>query len=498
LCTAVALLRRLRYRVGYILILLRGMNTYTPTIGLEIHAELSTQSKMFCGCTNNPDNTSANQLVCPVCMAHPGTLPVINREAVRHVLRVGVAVGGTLADFTEFDRKNYFYPDIPKGYQISQYKYPLVSGGTIGPVAITRIHLEEDTARSSHVGEYSRVDFNRSGVPLMELVTEPVIHDAETAVSFARDLMHCLRYLGASKANLEKGEMRIEANISISDDDAVLGTKVEVKNLNSFKAVEQAIAYEVKRQRELLERGEVVVQETRGWDENKQKTFSQRSKENAHDYRYFPEPDLPKLYVSELEGCDHASLAAQMPRLPWELRAQYTALGMPTHVVELLIGNVELHTFYTSVLEHLQTEQERSLARNYITSDLVGLLGEPGYAGKELAAMNPQQFAKLIQLVAQDLVGSRGAKNVLAVWVLEGGDPEALAERLGVIQVSNSETLEPIIDGIVSSNPEVVQEIRSGKDRALQFLVGLGMKETRGAANPAMLRELLEARINKK
>lgn len=277
------------------------MAKYTPTIGLEIHAELKTLSKMFCGCKNDPDCETPNTNVCPICMGHPGTMPYPNKEAIKHVLKVGLAVGGTLADFTEFDRKNYFYPDIPKGYQISQYKYPLISGGKIKDVELTRIHLEEDTAKSSHdTGDYSLVDFNRSSLPLMELVTEPVMHDAKTAGDFAKELQLLLRYLGASEANMEKGQMRVEANISISADPAKLGTKVEVKNINSFKSVEKAIEYEIARHEALLEAGEKIAQETRGFDESTGKTFSQRSKEDAHDYRYFPEPDIPKFFLKEI------------------------------------------------------------------------------------------------------------------------------------------------------------------------------------------------------
>ncbi|MDE2173652.1 MAG: Asp-tRNA(Asn)/Glu-tRNA(Gln) amidotransferase subunit GatB, partial [Patescibacteria group bacterium] len=265
---------------------------YRPTIGLEIHAELKTRTKMFCDSANNPDETRRNVNICPICMAHPGTLPVINREAVRHILRIGVAVGGTIADFSEFDRKSYFYPDIPKGYQISQYEHPLVTGGKLAGVDITRVHLEEDTARSIHTDGKSLVDFNRAGIPLMELVTEPVIRDAETAGRFARELQLLLRTLGAGEANLEKGEMRIEANISVSSEEGKFGTKVEVKNINSFRSVERAIAFEVERQTALLEKGEKVAQATRGWNEAKQETFHQRLKEGSADYRYFPEPDL--------------------------------------------------------------------------------------------------------------------------------------------------------------------------------------------------------------
>src|SRR3990167_8307552 len=286
------------------------MAVYQPTIGLEIHAELKTQTKMFCCSKNDADETRPNVNICPVCMAHPGTLPVINAEAVRHVLRVGVALGSKLADYTEFDRKNYFYPDLPKGYQLSQYEFPLVEGGALKDVTITRVHLEEDTASSMHTSTSlstgdeatgaTTIDYNRAGVPLMELVTEPVITSAEEAGEFARELQLLLRSLGASEANMEKGEMRVEANVSVTKTSVeggtasggkILGTKVEIKNLNSFNAMERAIRYETKRQIEILERGEKVIQQTLGWDEGKQATFPQRTKEGSSDYRYFPDPD---------------------------------------------------------------------------------------------------------------------------------------------------------------------------------------------------------------
>jgi aspartyl-tRNA(Asn)/glutamyl-tRNA(Gln) amidotransferase subunit B len=290
---------------------------YFPTIGLEVHAELHTKSKMFCGCKNAPHGFEANAHTCPVCLAHPGTLPVPNKEAIKMVLQFGQAVGAQKADFSEFDRKNYFYPDIPKAYQISQYAFPFLTGGELSGVELTRVHLEEDTARSSHdQGEDSVVDFNRAGVPLMELVTEPVLHDATTAGDFARELQLLLRTMGISEANMEKGEMRVEANISISPTEGELGTKVEVKNINSFKAVESAIDYEIKRHSKMLDNGEVITQETRGWDENKSQTFSQRSKETAKDYRYFPDPDIPKLKTSEIPEFGTAELAENMPILP--------------------------------------------------------------------------------------------------------------------------------------------------------------------------------------
>ncbi|HCC04822.1 TPA: Asp-tRNA(Asn)/Glu-tRNA(Gln) amidotransferase subunit GatB [Patescibacteria group bacterium] len=471
------------------------MTTYLPTIGLEIHAELKTKSKMFCGCANNPDESHPNSFICPVCMAHPGTLPVVNEVAVEQVLRVGEAINGTIATFTEFDRKNYFYPDIPKNYQISQYKYPLISGGKIGDVTVTRIHLEEDTARSVHSAVGSKVDFNRAGVPLMELVTDPVIHDAKTAVSFAKELRLVLKYLDASDANLEKGEMRIEANISVAREGEVLGTKVEVKNLNSFKAVEQAIEFEIKRHLEMLKRGENIIQETRGWDENKQKTFSQRIKEESHDYRYYPDPDIPKFFLDEIPRFNKLVLQESLPQLPWELRKIYVEEGMKDQTVELLVGNQELNTLYQNVLKFLEKKEDSVLTANYLTSDIMGLLSKQNYTGKQIEDMDAKEFAELIGLISNKILSSRGAKDVLAIWVQEGGSPKAIAERINVIQISDDSELQLVITRIISENSLLVEEYKKGKDSVLQFLIGLGMKATRGAANPEKLTDLLRKEL---
>lgn len=466
---------------------------YRPTIGLEIHAELSTKTKMFCVCANNPDEQRPNVNVCPVCMAHPGTLPVPNKEAVRHVLRVGTALNGTLADYSEFDRKSYFYPDIPKGYQISQYEHPLVSGGELAGVAITRVHLEEDTARSSHEGGKSLVDFNRAGVPLMELVTEPVIHDAKTAGDFARELQLLLRTLGASHANLEKGEMRIEANISVSKDDS-FGTKVEVKNLNSFRSVERAIAYEIERQISVIESGGTVVQETRGWDEGKQQTFSQRLKEGSADYRYFPEPDIPKLKLSEVPEFSLATLTQSLPELPQARRDRYCAAGIKIEDAYFLSAAPERATFFDAVLMQLKDDSEAvMLATNYIVSDLAGWYAKNG--GAEFEHISPESLASLIYMIKRGDLSSRGAKDVLAVLAEKGGDPEQIARDAGVIQVSDPEALKEIVQGVVTEHSSVADEYRAGKEAVLQFLLGQTMKAAKGAGNPAVLRELLLAEL---
>ena len=343
---------------------------YRVTIGLEIHAELKTRTKMFCGCKNDPDEKSPNFNVCPVCMAHPGALPVINKQAVRSVLRVGAALSGKVSDYTRFDRKNYFYPDIPKGYQISQYEHPLVQGGSLKGVSITRIHLEEDTARSQHSGDKSLVDFNRAGVPLMELVTEPQIRSAAEAGAFARELQLLLRYVGAGEANMEKGEMRVEANISMGENGKI-GTKVEIKNLNSFRSVERAILYEIERQSGLLEHGEKVEQETRGWDDTTQKTFSQRKKEFSHDYRYFPDPDLPYLRIGEISEFSEENLKKELPELPWQRRERYMELGLKKDDADMFVRDSVYGDFFDEICKGLSSEGI-SLAANYIANDLAG------------------------------------------------------------------------------------------------------------------------------
>lgn len=475
-------------------------NRYTPTIGLEIHAELKTETKMFCGSRNAPHEAEPNTHVCPICMGHPGTLPVINREAVRSVLLVGRALNGDLATYTEFDRKHYFYPDIPKGYQISQYAYPLVKGGSLAGVEVTRVHLEEDTARSIHDrGEGSLIDYNRAGVPLMELVTEPVIHDAETAGTFARELQLLLRSLGVSDANMERGEMRVEVNISVSATD-VPGTKVEVKNLNSFRSVESAIAYEIERQVGALERGEVLVQETRGWDEVREETVSQRKKESSHDYRYFPDPDLPKLNIAEIPEFSISRLDEMMSETPSNKRIKFANLGLPSNIAEVLVSNLEAGHFYSVALQELTLKQGkatdedcRKLA-NYVTSDLLGYVTE--HPEHSFADASAERFASLLSMLITDEITSRVAKDLLIEVVFAGGDPKVLVASRGLAQQGGADTLEPIVDTVIAEYAGVVDEYRAGKEAALQFLIGQCMKATKGAANPAELKKILIQKLS--
>ncbi|MEK7634815.1 MAG: Asp-tRNA(Asn)/Glu-tRNA(Gln) amidotransferase subunit GatB [Patescibacteria group bacterium] len=464
---------------------------WKTTIGLEIHAELKTKTKMFCSCKNDTDEKRPNVNICPVCLAHPGTLPVINKEAVKHVLKVGLAVGGKLADFSEFDRKNYFYPDIPKGYQISQYKNPLVSGGELAGVKITRIHLEEDTARSAHTDEseqsdgYSLVDFNRAGVPLMELVTEPVMHSSAEVVKFGQELQLLLQYLGVAEANMEKGEMRLEANISISDSEK-LGTKVEVKNLNSFRSAERAIEYEIKRQIELIEKGGKVAQETRGWDDKKQITFSQRSKEDSHDYRYFPDPDLPELKLSELVEFNEEVLRKELKETPKEKRERFNnKYAIKATDIDFYISNQKLGELFEESAGQLSVSKDFQLLSNYVVSDIASL-GEKGLG------VDAKNLAALILMFNKGELSSRGVKDVLSKMIDNGKDPKVIADKEGLIQKSNEEDLIKVVKKVISENENVVSEYKNGKVSALQFLVGQGMKITNGSANPNVLKAIFE------
>jgi aspartyl-tRNA(Asn)/glutamyl-tRNA(Gln) amidotransferase subunit B len=463
---------------------------YYTTIGLEIHAELNTNSKMFCGCKNDPNQEKPNVNICPVCIAEPGTLPVINKKAVESVIKVGLALGSHIADFTEFDRKNYFYPDIPKAYQISQYKFPIVSGGSLNGVDITRVHLEEDTATSKHDrGDYSLVDFNRCGVPLMELVTEPVIHSSKEAGDFGRELQTLLRYLGVSEANMEKGQMRVELNISISEDPKIFGTKVEVKNINSFRAMERAAEYEIKRMSKLLDegKGDEIVQETRGWDESKQSTFSQRKKENANDYRYFPDPDLPKLYLSKI--FDIEKMKADLPELPEKRRNRYrNDYGIKDEDIESYIQDKDLGSWFEEVANILKDKNKIKIASNYITSDYLGLKKING----DIKLPSVKNFALLIDMVVSDKISSRVAKDILAEIVINDESPEKIAEERGLIQNHDEGALKEIVQSVIDRNPEVVATYKGGKENAIMSLVGQIMKESKGSANPALVQKLLK------
>ena len=484
---------------------------YKPTIGLEIHAELKTNSKMFCSCKNDPDEKRPNFNICPVCTAQPGSLPVANEEAIKKVIKTGLALNCKIAENSKFDRKNYFYPDLPKGYQISQFDQPLCEGGylEIGgrEIRITRIHLEEDTGSLMHPegADYSLVNLNRAGVPLMELVTEPDITSGKEAREFAQELQTILKYLGVSDADMEKGQMRVEVNISISKGKK-LGTKVEIKNLNSFKVVEKAVDFEIKRQEEVLEgpKGypEKVVQETRGWNDKKEITFSQREKESAHDYRYFPEPDLPPMHFDKTYI---ENIKSTMPELPEQKRERFKKqFGLDEDSVEFFVSNKDLSGYFEKVIsefdEWLQAEKIKEpkghpeklykLVANYLISDIKGLL-----AGKEFVEaefkITPEDFAEFVKMIYKGEMSSKVAKMVIIEMFKTGVDPSTIIDNNKWKQMSDDSELEKIVKDIIAKNIKAVEDYRSGKLNSFQFLVGQVMAATRGTAKPEKVKELL-------
>jgi aspartyl-tRNA(Asn)/glutamyl-tRNA(Gln) amidotransferase subunit B len=490
---------------------------YKPTIGLEIHAELKTNSKMFCSCKNDPDEKRPNYNICPICSAQPGTLPVANEEAIKKVIKTGLALNCEIAENSKFDRKNYFYPDLPKGYQISQYDQPLCAGGYLEiegrKVRITRIHLEEDTGSLMHPAtatggipseggkgsDYSLVNLNRAGVPLMELVTEPDITSGVEARKFAEELQLILRYLGVSDANMEKGQMRVEVNISVSKTKK-LGTKVEIKNLNSFKVVEKAVDFEIKRQEEVLNSGEKIIQETRGWHDKKEITFSQREKEEAHDYRYFPEPDLPPMhfdkgYIKEIK--------LSMPELPEQKRERFKKeYGLEDASVEFFVANKNLSEYYEKVVSEFEewtTEEEKGeahkkvsrLVANYLISDVQGLMQGKEFVEKELK-ITPENFAEFIKMIYKGEISSKVAKMVLQEMFNTGEDPSNIVDKNNWRQMSDDSELEKIVQDIILKNAKAVEDYKAGKQNSLQFLTGQVMAKTRGTAKPETVLEILK------
>ena len=490
----------------------KNNRNYKPTIGLEVHAELNTKSKMFCGCANNPDEKRPNYLICPTCAGHPGTLPVANEEAIKKVIKTGLALNCEIARNSKFDRKNYFYPDLPKGYQISQYDMPLCQKGYLEiegrKIGITRIHLEEDTGSLVHPegAEYSLVNLNRAGIPLMELVTEPDITSGSQARLFAEELQRILRYLNVSSADMEKGQMRVEVNISLSKTKK-LGTKVEIKNLNSFKVVEKAVDFEIKRQQELLEAGEKIVQETRGWHDKKEITFSQREKEEAHDYRYFPEPDLPAMhfdqnFIEDIKGT--------IPELPEQKRERFKReYGLDEASVEIFITNKDLSEYFEKVVSEFEewlkeatfASKEASasqagfklfkLVANYLISDVKGLLCDKDFVETEFK-ITPENFAEFIKMIYKGEISSKIAKMVLNDMFNTGADPSSLVDENNLRQMTDEAALEKIIKEVIVKNEKAVQDYKAGKLNSLQFLLGQVMAATRGTADPEKVQELLK------
>ncbi|MFH0923416.1 MAG: Asp-tRNA(Asn)/Glu-tRNA(Gln) amidotransferase subunit GatB [Candidatus Falkowbacteria bacterium] len=519
---------------------------YDTIIGLEIHAELKTKSKMFCSCDNDPNpapfgqslnysnqkdddkaklpkRCGANTVVCPVCMGHPGTLPVANKQAVEWTILTGLALHCKVSPLSKFDRKNYFYPDLPKGYQISQYDLPLVYDGYLEIdnelIKITRIHLEEDTGKLTHLTgkKYSLADYNRAGTPLMELVTEPTIKDAQTAKKFCQTYRQILRYLNISDADMEKGQMRCEANVSLQEKgkweyngnceitplgDYKLNPKVELKNINSFKAVEKAIEYEIKRQKNALNDEEKLIQETRGWDENKAKTVSQRAKETSADYRYFPDPDLPPL---EIGAQWIKKIKSQLIELPPEKKKRFIEqYNFDQETAEILVSDKNLADYAEKVISELRAwidstgdsweRQKTKLAKvssNWLISELFKHLNCDKLNIKDIK-ITPENFAELIALVYQGKINSSAGQKILEVMYKNGGDPTHIMKDLSLEQIDDTAELEKIIKKIIKENKKQVEQYKSGKENVLQYFVGQAMSATQGKANPKIVIEIFK------
>ncbi len=500
---------------------------YDIIIGLEIHAELNTKSKMFCACLNDSEQTIPNSNVCPICLGHPGTLPVPNKQAIDWTILVGIALNCTVNRDSKFDRKNYFYPDLPKGYQISQYDEPLAYNGYLEideeKIPITRIHLEEDTGKSFHAkdGGQTLIDFNRAGTPLLEMVSQPVIKDAKQAKKFCQSFQKILRYLEVSQADMEKGEMRCEANISLQFPGkwqlengiieplgkSELNPKVEVKNINSFRALEKAINYEIKRQTQKLDKQEEIIAETRGWNEQLGETVAQRRKESAADYRYFPEPDIPPLKISQEQIEQIKNMLVELPDTKKKrFMRQY---GLREDSAEILVSDKYLADFTEKTISELGAwvtaegdnfeRQDQKLAQvtaNWLSGELLKHLNNEGKKAKDII-ITPENFAELVCLVWQGKINSNTGQRILEIMYKEGGDPTDIMEQLGLEQIDNNEELNKIIEQVIRENNKQVTAYKQGKTPIIQFLIGKAMAATRGKANPTIVKKLLEERLQK-
>ena len=469
---------------------------YEPVIGVEIHVQLKTKTKMFCGCSLS-FGEEPNTYVCPICLGHPGTLPVTNAEAVHFALMIAMAFDCDIAPRSIFHRKNYFYPDLPKGYQISQYDLPLARNGRLGEVRIHRVHMEEDAAKLIHAGrsgrihgaETSVVDFNRGGTPLVEIVTEPDLRSPHEAAEFGRLLQATLRRMGVSDVNMEEGSLRVDANVSIRPaGTATLGTKTELKNMNSFRFLERGIAAEIERQERIVHGGGQVEQETLHYDPQTGNLTSLRSKEEAHDYRYFPEPDLPP--VAPTEAMLTRAREA-LPELP-AARAERLErdLELPAETARLLAFRFELGDFFESAVEAAGNGHVRALA-NWMTNELAARIGDADPAG---TALQPSALAQLVAMVEAKQVSASAAKEVLDVLLDEGGDPEAVVEAKGLGRAESGE-LEALVERAIADNPDAVEKIRSGKAQAIGAIVGAVMRETKGRADGGEVQRMISERI---
>ncbi|MBS3759582.1 MAG: Asp-tRNA(Asn)/Glu-tRNA(Gln) amidotransferase subunit GatB [Desulfobacterales bacterium] len=473
---------------------------FAPVIGLEVHAQLKTRTKIFCSCSTRfgaPPNTH----VCPVCLGMPGVLPVLNQAVVEYAMRMALATDCRIAPESRFARKNYFYPDLPKGYQISQYELPIAEHGQVNitrpdgtrkKIGITRIHMEEDAGKLIHDPDrsISMVDYNRTGVPLIEIVSEPDIESPEEAGAYLRQLRAVLRYLDISDGNMEEGSFRCDANVSVRPKESEqLGTRTELKNLNSFKFVEKALAYEINRQIRVISENGEVIQETRLWDMDKNRTFSMRGKEEAHDYRYFPDPDLVPLKIDE----DWiARIQADLPELPDQRKDRFMAqFELPAYDADILTASRELADYFEACLRQVENPK---LVSNWVMGNLLGLLNAEGKTIEE-TPISAEEMAELLKLVNDEVISGKIAKTVFDEMVASGKSPKAIVEEQGLVQVTDASAIEAVVDAVIDRCPNEVASYKAGKKKLLGFFVGQVMKETQGKANPQMVNQILKEKL---
>ena len=473
---------------------------FEPVIGLEVHIQLSTKSKMFCGCSASYQEQEPNSLVCEVCLGLPGALPSVNQEAIRSAIKLGLSLNCRIANLTKFDRKNYVYPDLMKGYQISQFDLPIATNGTIMVddninksetlIRINRVHMEEDVAKLTHddISNSVIMDINRSGVPLLEVVTEPDFSSASQAEDYLVQLQSIVRYIGIGTANMEEGSFRCDANVSIRKKGTQkLNEKVEIKNMNRIKAVSRAIEYEIKRQKEATKNGERIVQETRGWDDIKSKSIPQRSKEDAHDYRYFPEPDIPALQISEkfIEG-----MRSKLPELPKSKLQRYIdELGLSEYNASILVSNKKKADFFEKVIMSMNDIAEKqklhppSIA-SWVNVELNSVSNSAKDSDLKNMKISPENFGKLILLVSENYLNKNSAKELLEEVYFSNDDPVRLSEERGLQRIEDTSELKKIISVVLKNNPNAVNDYHKGKETSVRFLIGQVMKESKGKANP--------------
>lgn len=475
------------------------MSNFEVVIGLEVHVELATETKIFCSCPTE-FGKAPNTHVCPVCLGLPGSLPVLNKRAVEYAIKAGLALNCKIPSFAKFDRKNYFYPDLPKAYQISQYDLPLAVNGHLEVeadgrtkrIGITRVHLEEDAGKLVHAefGDYSLADYNRTGVPLIEIVSEPDIRSAKEAKAYLEKLKSIIQYTGVSDVKMEEGSLRCDANVSIMPvGSRELGTRTEIKNMNSFKAVQRGIEYEVKRQIEVVESGQKVVQETRRWDENKGVTYSMRSKEEAHDYRYFPDPDLVPVIV---EPSWAEKIKESLPEMPDARSKRYVAeWGLPQYDADVVTASKAMADFFEAAVAEYK---DAKVVSNWVTGEIAKHLNAEGLEIHE-TKLTPAHLAELLKLQDDHTISGKIAKTVFAEVFATGKMPSEIVKEKGLVQITDESAIAAIVDQVIAANPKSAEDFRSGKEAAIGFLVGQVMKLTKGKANPALANQLLREKL---